>query len=67
MAKPQPLEERITQIRDEIDRFLDEKVVEVKADCPGVPPGVIRNILMARSGGCLCAAYRNIIEQDAAA
>lgn len=38
-----PLEERIQQIRAEIEAVIDARVDLVASESPGVPPGVIRN------------------------
>ena len=52
-----PLEERIQQIRAEIDAVIDARVDVVARESPGVPPGVIRNLLTARAPACPCAQY----------
>jgi hypothetical protein len=63
--KPPPLEvDRVNQIRDDIDAFIDARVAVLKKSSPGVPDLVLRNILTARSGGCQCLAYLHIAEQD---
>jgi hypothetical protein len=69
MASPKtlPLEERIRSIRAEIDAFIDERAAEEKKTCEGVPVGVIRNLLTARSDGCQCRAYLQVAEKDKAA
>jgi hypothetical protein len=64
--KPQPekpLSERIAEFRAELDRFIDDKVDELKEECSGVPAGVLRNILTQRAGGCQCQAVQNLLEQ----
>jgi hypothetical protein len=65
--KPPPLDvERVNNIRDEIDAFIDARVASLKKTSPGVPELVLRNILTARSGGCQCIAFLHIAEQDEA-
>jgi len=51
------LEERIRSIRAEIDAVITERVETVAKASPGVPPGVIRNLLTARAPACPCAQY----------
>ena len=65
--KPPPLDvERVNNIRDEIDAFIDARVAVLKKTSPGVPELVLRNILTARSGGCQCLAYIHIADLDLA-
>ena len=52
-----PLEIRIGQIRAEIDGLIDARAEAVASQSPGVPIGVIRNLLTARTPGCRCAQY----------
>ena len=52
-----PLEERIQQIRAEIEAVIDARVNLVASESPGVPPGVIRNLLTARAPACPCTQY----------
>ena len=52
-----PLEERIQQIRAEIEAVIDARVDLVASESPGVPPGVIRNLLTARAPACPCSQY----------
>ena len=52
-----PLEERIKQIRAEIEAVIDARVNVVAQESPGVPPGVIRNLLTARAPACPCTQY----------
>jgi hypothetical protein len=56
-----PLKERIEALRAEIDAFIDA-LAEKDAGL-GVPVGVLRNLLTARSGGCECRAYLQNVEQ----
>ncbi|CCE04144.1 hypothetical protein BRAS3843_100039 [Bradyrhizobium sp. STM 3843] len=51
------LEERIKAIRAEIATVIDARVETVARDSPGVPKGVIRNLLTARAPSCACAQY----------
>jgi hypothetical protein len=55
-----PLEARIKQIRADIDAIIDAKAMAVARQSPGVPLGVIRNLLTARAGACSCAQYLEI-------
>ena len=64
---PSPLnEQRIKSLRTEIDAFIDARVENERANCPGIPAGVLRNLLTARSGGCQCEAWLDIAAKDAA-
>jgi hypothetical protein len=51
------LEERIRLIRADIEAMIDARVDAVAKESPGVPPGVIRNLLTARAPACPCAQY----------
>jgi hypothetical protein len=51
------LEERIRRVRADIEAVIDERVDAVAKESPGVPPGVIRNLLTARAPACPCAQY----------
>ncbi|GLH77482.1 hypothetical protein SSBR45G_23900 [Bradyrhizobium sp. SSBR45G] len=51
------LEDRIDQIRTEIERVVEERVDAVAKESPGVPRGVIRNLLVARAPACACEQY----------
>jgi hypothetical protein len=51
------LEDRINQVRTEIEAIIDGRVEAVARESPGVPPGVIRNLLTARAPACACAQY----------
>ncbi len=55
-----PLEQRIRQIRADIDAIVDARAEAVAKDSPGVPLGVIRNLLTARAPVCRCAQYLEI-------
>jgi hypothetical protein len=52
-----PLEDRIRQIRADIDAIIDARAEAVAKESPGVPSSVIRNLLTARAPGCPCAQY----------
>ena len=59
--KPKTLPERIADFRAELDAFLDEKAKEAAKDCPGVPLGVVRNMITGRAPhGCQCQAVQNL-------
>ena len=49
------LEDRIRQIRTDIDAIIDARTEAVAKENPGVPSGVIRNLLTARAPACPCA------------
>lgn len=51
------LEDRIRLIRADIESEIDARVDAVAKESPGVPPGVIRNLLTARAPACPCAQY----------
>jgi hypothetical protein len=59
------LEQRIKQIRADIDGIIDARVEVVARESPGVPPGVIRNLLTARAPTCRCAQYLELARNDA--
>jgi len=60
--KTQPLDERITALRAEIDKFIDAMVAEDVKACPGVPAGVLRNLITV--GRCQCATYLDLKAKD---
>lgn len=51
------LEDRIREIRANIEAIIDTRVEAVAKESPGVPQGVIRNLLTARAPACSCAQY----------
>ncbi len=55
-----PLEHRIRQIRADIDAIIDARAEAVARESPGVPLGVIRNLLTARAPACPCGQYLEI-------
>lgn len=56
-ASAPTLEQKIRQLRADIDALIDERVKVVAQGSPGVPLGVIRNMLTARAPACACAQY----------
>ena len=57
-ATPTPsLEDRIKQLKADIEAIIAARVEAVAKESPGVPPGVIRNLLTARAPACPCAQY----------
>jgi len=54
------LEDRIKNIRADINAIIDAKAEAVARENPGVPAGVIRNLLTARAPACPCAQYLEI-------
>jgi hypothetical protein len=63
-TKTLPLDERVNNLRAEIDAFIDARVAEIAKGCPGVPAGVIRNTLVR--AGCQCDALLQLKARDAA-
>ena len=60
------LSDRIEALRAEINALIDARVREIAKDAPGVPEGVIRNILVARGGGCECQQYLALVKSERA-
>jgi hypothetical protein len=58
------LEDRIEELRAEIDGIIDARVAEIASESPGVPPGVIRNLLTARAPSCRCAQYIELCARE---
>jgi len=54
------LESRIRALRGEIEALIDAKAKAVASESPGVPIGVIRNLITARAPNCACAQYLEI-------
>ena len=54
------LEDRIREIRADIDALIDARAESVAKQSPGVPLGVIRNLLTARAPACPCSQYLEI-------
>jgi hypothetical protein len=63
LIRTPPLEERIKQIRADIDAIVDARAEAVAKESPGVPLGVIRNLLTARAPACPCAQYLQLREE----
>jgi hypothetical protein len=59
------LEDRIEELRAEIDDIIDERVAKIASRSPGVPAGVIRNLLTARAPACRCAQYMQLCGSEA--
>jgi hypothetical protein len=57
------LEERIKDLRAEIEAIIEARVDDVAEASPGVPRGVIRNLLTARAPACACAQYLELSGQ----
>jgi len=70
MAMKQPrttrLEDRIEELRAEIDSIIDERVAGIASQNAGVPSGVIRNLLTARAPTCRCAQYLELCREKSA-
>ena len=49
---------------DHIEAIIDARVERVAEESPGVPPGVIRNLLTARAPACPCAQYLELNAGD---
>ena len=49
---------------DHIEAIIDARVERVAEESPGVPPGVIRNLLTARAPACPCAQYLELNARD---
>ncbi|WP_439369545.1 hypothetical protein [Bradyrhizobium sp. DASA03120] len=59
------IEDRIEELRGEIDGIIDARVAAIAGESPGVPAGVIRNLLTARAPSCRCAQYIELCVKDA--
>jgi hypothetical protein len=57
------LEQRINAIRTEINAIIEARAEAVAKESPGVPSGVIRNLLTARAPACPCAQYLELQRQ----
>lgn len=58
------LDERIGELQAEIDSIIDARVEAIADQSPGVPPGVIRNLLTARAPFCRCAQYLELCKGE---
>lgn len=63
-TRPAPLERRIEQLRADIEAIVDARVKAVAKESPGVPIGVIRNLLTARAPACLCSQYLELSGEE---
>ena len=57
------LERKIRQLRTDIDALIDARAQAVARESPGVPVGVIRNMLVARAPACPCAQYLELFAE----
>lgn len=68
MPQPQPqmpsLEERITQIRAEIDAIIDARAAALGKESPGLHPAMLRQMITDRAPGCACSQYLEIAVRD---
>lgn len=60
--RPKSLDERIENLRADIDAFIDARVEAIMKECKGVPALAIRNTLVRT--GCQCAAYLEMKKRD---
>ena len=58
------LEEKIRQLRAEIDVVIDAKTAAVAKENPGVPSSVIRSLLTARAPACACSQYLELARAE---
>ncbi len=65
VSRTPPLDERIRQIRSEIDSIVEARAEAVARQSPGVPVAVIRNLLTAHEPACRCAQYLKILDKGA--
>jgi hypothetical protein len=64
LLRTPPLDERIKNLRAEIDTIIDAKAESLRQESPGVPLTVLRNLLTARAVGCECRQYLQIQKLD---
>jgi hypothetical protein len=62
LERTSQLEDRIRQLRVDIEAIIDARAEAVAKESPGVPVSVIRNLLTARAPACPCAQYLGIVE-----
>jgi len=62
-ASAPTLEQRIKQVRADINALIDARAQAVAEESPGVPIGVIRNMLTARAPACPCAQYLELFAE----
>jgi len=64
--QPTPtLEDRIRKVREEVEIIIERRVAAVAEQSPGVPAGVIRNLITARAPACACAQYLALKQEEA--
>lgn len=63
ILRTQSLDERIRNIRADIDAVIDARVAAIMKECPGIPDGVIRNSI-TRGMGCQCSTYLELKAKD---
>jgi hypothetical protein len=54
------LEERLEALQADIDAAVAQIVDEKAAACPGVPRGIVEQILVGRAHGCRCEQLKLI-------
>jgi hypothetical protein len=59
-----PLENRIKEIRADIEAIVNARAEAVSKESPGVPLGVIRNLLTARAPACPCSQYLELSGEE---
>ena len=60
------LDDRIREIRTEISSIIEARVEAIAKESPGVPVGVIRNLLIARAPACPCSQYLVLKREEVA-
>ena len=58
------LSEKIVALRAEAEAFLDAKAAQLAEESPGVPIGVLRNLIAARAPGCSCLQVLRQVDND---
>jgi hypothetical protein len=62
--QPKLLQERIEELRAEIDAFIEALAqAEYNRIGGGVPIAVIRHSMVARAGSCLCQQFMHLKDQ----
>jgi hypothetical protein len=61
--RAQSIEERIQNLREDIETIINAKVELVAKESPGVPVAVIRNLLTARAPTCACSQYLELARE----
>lgn len=60
------LRERVKEIQQEADAFIDARAKAVSENCPGVPLAVLRQLITNRFPGCQCNQALAEMEKEAA-